>query len=274
MKLDLHVHSTASDGSVKPPRLARMAAAGGIDVLAVADHDTTAGVRPAIEAAPPGLRIVPAIEISCSAADAEIHVLGYFIDPDHEAMVAYADRVAGLREQRMRDMLARLAGLGIDLEYAAVRDEAGDEAVLGRPHLARALVAAGAVPSVGRAFELYLSDYAPAWVPIRAIGAAEAISLIHEAGGIAVWAHPPGPALESGLDELVPLGLDGVECIRSKANGADIDRALRIARSRSLVPTAGSDWHGAWHGRLGDFTVRAEEVPEFVELLEQRRPAV
>lgn len=273
MKLDLHVHTTASDGSVKPARVARMAAAGGIAVLAVADHDTVGGVQEAIDAAPAGLRVVPAIEISCDRDDLHLHLLGYFIDPTHPALLTHTRRVLELREERMRAMIARLAGLGIPVDFDAVRLEAGDDAVLGRPHLARTLVATGAVPTVGRAFELYLSDRAPAWVPMRAVTLADACAIVHAAGGVAVWAHPAAAELDAHLDAFIEQGIDGVECVRSRATPVEVEHALALTRARSLIPTGGSDWHGTWHGRLGDFTVAADRLPEFMELLGARLPA-
>ena len=271
MKLDLHVHTSASDGSVKPARVARMAAAAGIDVLAIADHDTTAGIAEAATAAA-GMRLVNAIEISCSAGESDLHLLGYFVDPAHPGLVEHSRRVVELREVRMRAMIGRLGELGVPVDYDAVRSEAGAHAVLGRPHLARTLVATGAVPTVGRAFELYLSDHAPAWVPMQAVTLGDAIEIVHASGGIAVWAHPAADDLERRLDAFVELGLDGVECIRSRAARGEIDRALSMTRKRRLIPTGGSDWHGTWHGRLGEFLVRAQQIPEFVELLETRMP--
>ena len=272
MKLDLHVHSTASDGSEKPERVARMAAAGGVDVLAIADHDTVGGVADAIAAAPPGLRIVPAIEISCDSDDAHHHLLGYFVDIHHPALLAHSRRVIELRVERMRAMVDRLLALGVPASFDAVRREAGDDAVLGRPHLARTLVASGVVPSVGRAFELYLADGAPAWVPMRAVTLADACAIVHAAGGVAVWAHPGADELERLVDAYREQGIDGVECIRSRASAAEVEQALAVTRARSLMPTGGSDWHGVWHGRIGDFTVGADRVPEFMELLEERIP--
>lgn len=273
MKIDLHVHSTASDGSVKPARLTRMAAAAGIGVLAVADHDTIGGVEEAIAGAPDGLRVVPAIEISCDADDLHLHLLGYFVDPRHPDLLTYTRRVVELREERMRAMIDRLAGLGIPVDFDAVRREAGDEAVLGRPHLARTLVATGAVHTVGRAFELYLSDHAPAWVPMRTVSLEEACALVHAAGGLAVWAHPGIAEMETHLDGFGARGVDGVECIRPRATPPETARALGLTRRRGLVPTGGSDWHGVWQGRLGDFTVDAGLIPEFMEQLGTRIPS-
>ena len=273
LKIDLHVHTTASDGSVKPARVARMAAAGGIAVLAVADHDTVGGVAEAIEAAPAGLRVVPAIEISCDDGVAHQHLLGYFIDPAHPALLEHTRRVLDLREQRMRAMIERLSELGVPVDFDAVRAEAGDDAVLGRPHLARTLVATGAVGSVGRAFELWLADGGAAWVPMRAVTLADACAIVHAAGGVAVWAHPAADELARMVDAYREQGIDGVECVRSRATAPEVESALALTRARGLVPTGGSDWHGAWHGRLGDFTVAAERIPEFVELLEARLPA-
>lgn len=272
MKIDLHVHSTASDGSEKPGRVVRMAAANGLGVIAVADHDTVGGVAEAIAAAPAGLRVVPAIEISCDSPETHIHLLGYFVDPAHPGLLAHSRRVVELREERMRAMIDRLADLGISVEYDAVRVEAGEEAVLGRPHLARTLVATGAVPTVGRAFELYLADRGPAWVPMQAVTLEDACALVHDAGGIAVWAHPASETLEARIDVFRELGGDGIECIRSRATSADVDRALALTRARSLIPTGGSDWHGTWHGRLGDFSIDASRLPEFMELVEDRLP--
>ena len=150
---------------------------------------------------------------------------------------------------------------------------AGDEAVLGRPHLARTLVATGAVQSVGRAFELYLSDHAPAWVPMRTVSLADACGIVHAAGGLAVWAHPAAAELETQVDAFRERGIDGVECIRSRATPVEIERALALTRDRGLMPTGGSDWHGVWQGRLGDFTIGADRLPEFIEQLDGRIPA-
>src|SRR5688500_12771289 len=130
MKIDLHVHSTASDGSEKAGRVVRMAAANGLAVIAVADHDTVGGVAEAIAEAPAGLRVVPAIEISCDSPETHIHLLGYFVDPEHPGLLAHSRRVVDLREERMRAMIERLADLGISVEYDAVRVEGGEEAVL------------------------------------------------------------------------------------------------------------------------------------------------
>lgn len=274
MKIDLHVHSTASDGSEKPGRVARMAAANGLGVIAVADHDTVAGVAEAVAEAPPELRVVPAIEISCDSPDTHVHLLGYFVDVLHPGLLAHSRRVVELREQRMRAMIERLAALGIPVEYDAVRMEAGDEAVLGRPHLARTLVATGAVPTVGRAFELYLADGGPAWVPMHAVTVEDACALVHDAGGVAVWAHPATETLATRIDAFREQGGDGIECIRARATGPEMDRALALSRARRLIPTGGSDWHGTWHGRLGDFSIDSGRLPEFMELLEARLPGV
>ena len=273
MKVDLHVHSTASDGSESPGRVVRMAAANGLSVIAVADHDTVAGVEEAVAEAPAGLRVVPAIEISCDSPDSHVHLLGYFVDVRHPALLAHSRRVVELREERMRAMIERLAALGISVDYDAVRMEAGEEAVLGRPHLARTMVATGAVPTVGRAFELYLADRGPAWVPMQAVSLEDACALVHAAGGIAVWAHPATETLAARIDGFHEQGGDGIECIRARASGPEVDRALALARARALIPTGGSDWHGTWHGRLGDFSIDAVRLPEFMEMLESRLPA-
>ncbi len=267
MRVDLHLHTDASDGALPPSEVVSRAAAGGLDVIAIADHDTTAGVGPATEAAA-GLdvRVIPAIEISADHGGRDIHVLGYLIDPDDGAISAHADRARRRRDERIREMISRLDDLGVAVEYDAVVEEAGPNAqALARPHLARVLWHQGDVSSVAEAFDRYIADDGPAYVPVNALSVADAIQCIHVAGGVAVWAHPPMAMLGGALEEFVDAGLDGIECFRPRVNPTDLDRLLTTARRHDLMVTGGSDWHGHWHGELGSFHVDGDVLDEFLD---------
>lgn len=265
MKIDLHMHSTASDGAFRPGEVVERAILGGLDVIAIADHDTAAGVPEAVEAAAGRLIVVPAIELSARHRDRDLHVLGYFVDPDNPALRAHAERAQRAREARIRTMIERLAALDVPVEFAAVLAEAGPHAhALARPHLARAMVTAGLVGSIPEAFDRYIGDDGPAYVATELVDVAGAIALIHAAGGLAVWAHPPLPLL-GALPDFVSAGLDGLECWRPRLSSSDLGRLLNKARDHGLYTTGGSDWHGEWHGPLGSFHVSTEEVGALLE---------
>lgn len=266
MRIDLHLHSTASDGSLSPSALAWAARAGGLDVIAIADHDTTAGIREAMRSSPGNLHIIPAIELSCTHTDREVHILGYFIDPDHPDLVAYASSAAGRRTERMQQMIAKLADMRINvtLDEVVAAAEAGTH-VLGRPHLARALAKRGIVQSVAEAFDRFIGDQGPAFVPTRLLEPCEAIKLIHTVGGVAVWAHPRLDVFQRDADNFVAWGLDGVECYRPRATPSEITQFEDYAHRNGLLLSGGSDWHGIWQGRLGDFHVSATEVGGLLE---------
>ncbi|MFO7262480.1 MAG: PHP domain-containing protein [bacterium] len=266
MRIDLHLHSTASDGSLDPAGLVRAAAAAGLDVVALADHDTTAGVPAAVEAAGDAVRVIPALEVSTSDMGAELHILGYFVDPTHAALLEYARSAARRREERVRAMVERLNGLGVPVSMEDVLAEAPPRTrMLGRPHIARALVRRGHVGSIAEAFERYLGDGRPAFEPMDLITPAHAIELIHLAGGLAVWAHPPLDGFEAQARRLAALGLDGVECFRPRVAAEDARRLRTLAASLDLFASGGSDWHGDADGPLGAFHLVREQVPELME---------
>jgi 3',5'-nucleoside bisphosphate phosphatase len=265
--IDLHIHSTASDGSLPPAGVVSAARAGGLDVIALADHDTIAGVRAAQQAAQGELHVIPALEISTHHPGGELHMLGYFVDTLHPTLLSFGSRAGHRREERMRDMLKLLDGLGIHLSYDDVLAAAGARPEsIGRPHLARAMVQRGYVPTAAEAFDRYIGDEGPAFVATRLLSPGEAIALIHEVGGVAVWAHPRSDALEALLPALVEQGLDGLECFRPRVPPAEADRIAGLARNHRLVVTGGSDWHGDWHGPLGSFYVEREDVAAFLDL--------
>lgn len=265
MRIDLHLHSTTSDGSLAPAALIAAARAGGLHVVALTDHDTIFGCADALAAAEDEVHVIPGIEIS-SSLDTEVHILGYFIDPAHERLVAYAREAATYRRERMRGMISRLDALGVRIGYDEVLAVAGAEPEsLGRPHLARALAQHGHVQSPSEAFDRYIGNEGPAFLPAQLLAPAAAIALIHEAGGLAAWAHPRADAFERDLPRLQAWGLDGVECFRPRVPHADALRMEARALSLGLVVTGGSDWHGIWQGKLGDFSVSRDEVGAFLD---------
>jgi 3',5'-nucleoside bisphosphate phosphatase len=263
VRLDLHVHSTASDGSWSPEAVVRGAVAGGLDVIAITDHDTAAGFA-AASAAADGLdiEVIPALEVSSTHHGRDIHVLGYFVDPDAAAIRAHAERATGRREERMREMLARLARQGIVVDYAAVEEAAGpDRVVIGRPHLARALVAAGHAASLEDAFDRLIGDSHAAFVSTNLLTSVQAVEVVVAGGGIPMWAHPPGDLLDKLLPTLLDAGLRGLEVYRPKSARTDVLRYEAICRSRGLLLSGGSDWHSPDGGAaLGDFFVTGDEV--------------
>jgi predicted metal-dependent phosphoesterase TrpH len=266
VRVDLHVHSSASDGALPPETLAEQARAGGLDLIAVADHDTVAGVEPARAAAPDGLTVLSAIEISASHRGRDIHVLGYGVDPRAPALLDYTGQARQARADRIREMIRRLANQDIHVSYEDVLEQAGPDArVLARPHLARALQKAGHVDSIAQAFDWYIGDDGPAFVPTELIDVPGAIALIQDTGGIAVWAHPPLILLGGALREFVDAGLQGLECYRPRVTPQDLNRLLNKAAHHQLLVTGGSDWHGDWHGPLGSFHVDPDAVAPFLE---------
>jgi 3',5'-nucleoside bisphosphate phosphatase len=266
MKLDLHLHSYVSDGRLAPGALVEAALAGGLNVIALTDHDTVNGVAEAKEAAlGTPLYVIPGIEISTRYGEHDLHILGYWVDPAHPAMVEHQATARRRRDDRMRGMVAKLQGLGIQVTYEDVLEAAGPARVLGRPHLARALLAHGYVRYFGEAFDRFLHDGGPAFVLEAFPTVAEAIDIIHAAGGVAVWAHPPRDVFEFEIRRFADCGLDGVECLRPNNPPAESLYFEAGAESLGLMVTGGSDWHGPPNTVLGDFFVRPHEVRAFLE---------
>lgn len=270
MRIDLHLHTTASDGSLTPTEVVAAAVAGRLDVIAITDHDTAAGVAEARSAADGHpLHVIPGIEISTSFNGAELHMLGYLVDDRYAPLVEYGNTAASYRRDRMRGMIERLAGLGISVAYDDVVTLAGaggtDPESLGRPHLARAIVQGGYAHSLSEAFDRFIGNDGPAFLPAQVLDVAGAIALIHDAGGIAVWAHPRPDLFARDLAALRDLGVDGVECHRPRVPPPDAARMGDIAREHGLLVTGGSDWHGEWHGALGEFVVERSLVGGFLE---------
>lgn len=266
VRIDLHLHSTASDGSLSPAALVHAACEGGLDVIALTDHDTTGGLAEAAVAAAAAVHVIPGLEVSALHEGADVHVLGYFIDAAHPVLDGYVNRALEARRDRMRAMLVRLENIGVSIGFAEVEAAAGpDVRSMGRPHLARALMQRGYVSSFADAFDRYIGDAGPAYLPTDLVNVVQAIEMIQLAGGLAVWAHPRPDVFDREIRRFAAHGLDGVECFRPRCDGADSIRFERTAKNLGLVVTGGSDWHGPWHGKLGGFAVSADEVAGFLE---------
>ena len=257
--IDLHTHSTASDGSRTPAEVARAAKAAGLAAFALTDHDTLDGLSPARAAASElGLRLVDGIELSAMEGDLETHVLGLHLADTAEL----AHRLIAVREMRMsraQRIVERLNALGIPVTFDAVLRESAGGAV-GRPHVARALIAGGWVLDFREAFERYLGNGKSAYVPKDQLALRDAIALIHRAGGIAILAHPGAGCTRERVAALVDLGLDGLEVLHPSHSWEDARRLDVMVGELALVRSGGSDWHGATDGArsLGMMRVPAQ----------------
>lgn len=247
--VDLHTHSNRSDGTTSPRETVALAAEEGLGGIALTDHDTVAGWGEAAEAcAAHGLRFVPGVELSTELGGRSIHLLGYFVDPSYEPLVQECDRLFNERTRRAEAIVARLGDMGVTISLEDVLRRA-DGAPVGRPHIAAAMVAAGVVEDHEGAFDGYLEDGGPAYVPKHALDPADGVALITAAGGVAVLAHPgistrDAPVDLSLLDRLVPAGLRGVEADHA-AHDPDARKFWRnAAQERRLYVTGSSDFHG------------------------------
>lgn len=250
--VDLHTHTIASDGTATPAELVRAAKEAGIAILAVTDHDTTAGVAPACEAAQAvGITLIAGVELSAEGAPGKCHLLALGIDPDHDELNATLAALAAARRARNVKIIARLQALGVAITMDEVAAAAPPGANIGRPHFAQVLVAKGIVPDTQSAFNRYLADSAAAYVDRESLSPAEAIALTHRAGGVCLLAHPGLVRLadheteEGRIRALTALGLDGVEAFYSGHTPAQEARFVRIAERLGLLTSGGSDFHGA-----------------------------
>ena len=245
--VDLHMHSTASDGSRAPADVVRAAAKAKLAAIALTDHDTVAGVDAARRAGEElGVRVVPGVELSAVEGDTETHLLGLHLRDTGVLESALAD-LRGMRERRARRIVERLDEIGVHISLGAVLAQAADGAI-GRPHVARALIAEGWAVDSRDAFDRYLGAGRPAYVPKEQLGMRDAITMIHDAGGLAVLAHPAASGTRERLSALREQGLDGVEVRHPSHSPADTTRLAALARELELVPSGGSDWHGAADG--------------------------
>jgi 3',5'-nucleoside bisphosphate phosphatase len=257
--IDLHTHSTASDGAKRPAEVARAARAAGLSAFALTDHDTVAGLADARAAADQaGIRLINGVELSAVEGEMETHILGL-----HLGSVAEIEHhLAELREMRVtraKRIVERLNTLNVPVTFEAVLQQAAGGAV-GRPHIAKALVNGGWAHDLREAFDRYLGNGRSAFVPKDRLAMVDAIDLIHRASGIAVLAHPGGLGTRERVRVLVDAGLDGLEVLHPSHSAEDLQRLDALAGEFDLVRSGGSDWHGAPDGSrtLGMMRVPAQ----------------
>jgi len=257
--VDLHTHSTASDGSRAPADVIREAKRIGLAALALTDHDTIDGIAEATAmGAELGVRVIPGIELSAVEGDSETHILGLHLS-DMRAMECELVGLRDMRRARAARIVQRLNDLGVRIELTAVLEQAAGGAV-GRPHVARAMIAEGWAVDFRDAFDRYLGNGRPAYVSKDRLAVVDAIALIHRAGGLAVLAHPSHTGTRERIESFVNQGIDGVEVRHPSHSADDTARLMALVDHFSLVPSGGSDWHGAAEGprTLGMMRVPAD----------------
>ena len=274
-KIDLHIHSTASDGRFSPEEIVRKAAELGLNFIALADHDSVDGIASALEAARafPGLKVIPAVQISTDVPSGEVHVLGYFIDyASHEleeALVGFRNS----REIRAQRIVAKLSDFAIHIEWPRIQEIAGDGSV-GRPHIAQAMLEKGYIASIKEAFEKYIARDGPAYVEREKMTPVAVVELIARTNGLPVMAHPftvPDP--ETLIAEMKAAGLVGIEAYYNGYTADEINRLVGLAKECDLITTGGSDYHGLDDSNetvMGNVAVPGESVEQLIALAEKR----
>lgn len=268
MFADLHVHSTASDGSDNPEKIVQIALSQGLSAIALTDHDTTDGIAAAlIEAQGTGLQVIPGVELNTDWEGTDIHILGYYVDYRAPILLGILEEMRRSRLERAEKMLAKLAGLGIRLRSEDVAKIAGEAAIC-RPHIAQAMVDAGYVASKKEAFEKYIGRGLPAYVPHTKLDPFTAISVIEKARGVAVLAHPGLANRDNLIPALVKRGLLGLEVYYPLHTPEMIDKYRWYSKKYGLVMTGGTDYHGpdSDYPPLGTVSVPMETVEKLQRL--------
>ena len=273
MRIDLHLHSAASDGVFSPSEVVRRAKDAGLSLISITDHDTTGGLAEAVEVAKElNIDFIPGVEFSTFLGDHDIHILGYFRTPELPLISRFNERYQRAREDRIEKMVAKLNSLGLKVGLSEVMAE-GNKGAIGRPHLARVLLRHGYVKSIQEAFERYLKRGRAAYVPREKAEAGEVIDLIHRASGIAIWAHPYPNEIAEALQPLIERGIDGVEAYHPQCPDKERKKLVKRANELGLLITGGSDWHGDKGGLpLGSFFTTEQEIERF--LLKYRESAL
>lgn len=262
--IDLHLHTTASDGRCSPRELVERASRGGVLVMAVTDHDTVAAVAEVrAEAGERGIEAISGIEITAVEKGRDLHILGYFFDPLNEPLAAFLTTQRAARVARVEAIASRLAALGVPIDLAPLLEQTTHESgrSIGRPQVAKAMVDAGHVADTNEAFDRWLGGGRPGFVPRAGAAAETVIEIVHRAGGITSLAHPGKHGIDSRIAPMRDAGLDAIEAFHPDHDAALVDRYLGIARDLGLLLTGGSDFHGdPGHGLApGSVTLPAAE---------------
>jgi predicted metal-dependent phosphoesterase TrpH len=274
-RVDLHLHSTASDGRLSPEDIVRKSAEAGLTVIALADHDTTEGIAPALKAAVafPQLKVIPCIEISTAVPNGEVHILGYFIDTTNRKLRTAMEDMRHSRRKRAQKMVAKLRELDIHIDWPRVQELAGDGSI-GRPHIAQAMLEKGYITSINEAFNRYISRGGPAYVKRKVVTPTEAVELVLVAKGLPVLAHPfTVHDMEAMVIELKKAGLVGIEVYCNGYTNKEINRLVSLANRYNLITTGGSDYHGmdgSAEDTLGTLDVPMEAAEQLITLAKQR----
>ncbi len=241
---DLHLHTQFSDGTFTPEELVLRAQKAGLACIALTDHDSVEGCgRAAVACAAVKMEFISGSELTAEHKDTEVHVLGYFLDTENQTLLERINKFQAVRQSRISEMCAALNKLGIPLKAESVFALASCKSP-GRPHVARAMVKEKLIKNLDEAFERFLKKGRPAWVPKTKMSALESIELIHQAGGLAVMAHPGLNRTDDIIPDLVDAGMDGIECFHTKHSTVMSERYLEIAEKYHLLVTGGSDCHG------------------------------
>lgn len=245
--IDLHLHTTASDGTLSPAQLVARAHAAGLTTISITDHDTVAAIAEVTElASAMSMRVIPGIEITAVDEGRDVHMLGYFFDPGSATLAALLERQRALRVARVREIGVRLAALGmpVDVESVLLGAAARPGSSVGRPQVARGLINAGYVTSVQQAFDLWLATGRPAFVPRTGPSPASAVKAIHEAGGVASMAHPGVTQRDELIQPLIASGMDAIEVYHTDHTPEAQQNYQMIAQRHGVAMTGGSDFHG------------------------------
>lgn len=270
--VDLHLHSRCSDGTYAPEELAALAQRYDLSAVALTDHDSLEGCpRAAAACHAAEIEFVTGTELTAELDGNEIHLLGYYLDMDNLALLEALAKFQAARQNRIREIVARINDLDIPLQSETVFTLANCRSP-GRPHVGRALVQEGFCATQDEAFDRFLKKHRPAWVPKFKISALDAIALIHQAGGLAVMAHPGLNRTDGAIPKLVQTGLDGLECYHSKHPPGTVSHYLHMAQHFNLLVTGGSDCHGVSKGKATMGSVKLPYI--YMEQLQARHLCV
>jgi len=279
VKADLHLHTTASDGKLRPEELVRKAVELGLEIIAITDHDSVAGIPSAVEAAKsfPQLIVIPGVEINTYVSHGEVHILGYFIDCHNTQLNDVLKELRNSRYERGRKMVIKLAHLGVDIDWERVLELAAGGSV-GRPHIAQAMLERGHIPSIREAFTRYIGRDGPAYVQRNKLTPLEAVMLVLKAAGLPVLAHPADiKRLDQFVFQLNKAGMGGIEVYLNSYSSGTIAQLQSLAKKYDLIACGGSDFHGLGDGigtSMGSVNLPKESVEQFVSLAKKRRELI